>query len=252
MIYVIRLSYDANPILQRARYGQETTTFSPHPLRVLSTHLTDIAHSVPIHLLPGPSDPTGTILPQQALPRAMFGPASSYSSFTCETNPTYIRIGAHDAPAPAANGKAASTSKSKSSPSTPARTLLVHAGQPLDDMFRYLPSPPATRLALAESTLRWRHVAPTAPDTLWCHPFFTADPFVLAETPHVYVAGNQPAFCTKMVVERGADGQQRRCRVVLVPGFKESGVLVLVNLRTLDVRTVRFGVHGMRSGGEAS
>lgn len=43
----------------------------------------------------------------------------------------------------------------------------------------------------------------------------------------------------------------KRCRVVLVPGFKQSGMLVLVNLRTLAVRTVSFAVHGMSHGGTA-
>ena len=215
-----------------------------------------MAHSIPIHLLPGASDPTGTILPQQALPRAMFGAASSYASFSCETNPAYIRIGPHSPASTESegttNGKASS---SKAKPSNPAslvsRTVLVHSGQPLDDMFRYLASPPATRLALAEATLSWRHIAPTAPDTLWCHPYFTTDPFVLAETPDLYLVGNQPEFRTKLVVDaRGAGtAAPARCRIVLVPGFKQSGLVVLVNLRTLAVRTVCLAVHGMRSGG---
>lgn len=179
----------------------------------------------------------------------MFGGASSYSSFACETNPAYIRIGPHSPASTASdskpNGKASSSKAAPSNPSPVSRTVLVHSGQPLDDMFRYLPSPPATRLALAEATLSWRHIAPTAPDTLWCHPYFTTDPFVLAETPDLYLVGNQPAFRTKLVAEAGA----ARCRIVLVPGFKQSGLLVLVNLRTLAVRTVCLAVHGMRSGG---
>ena len=181
----------------------------------------------------------------------MFGAAASYASFSCETNPAYVRVGAFEAAS--ANGKTngkASSSKSKSSSSsssTPTPTILVHSGQPLDDMFRYLPTPPVTRLAIAEATLRWRHIAPTAPDTLWCHPYFTTDPFVLRETPDLYIVGNQPEFRTKLVRERDA-----RCRIVLVPQFKKTGTVVLVNLRTLDVRTVSFAVKGMSSGGEMS
>ncbi|KAH9951352.1 DNA polymerase alpha/epsilon subunit B-domain-containing protein [Amylocystis lapponica] len=211
------------------RYGYDTTHFSPHPTLSLSAHLLDIARAMPVHLLPGASDPSGTILPQQPLPRAMFGAAAAFASFSCETNPP-----------------AASTSVSAAH----ARTLLVHAGQAVDDMYKYVASPPATRLGLAAATLRWRHTAPTAPDTLWCHPFFGADPFVLAETPDVYVVGNQPRFATRVVSERG-EGGERRCRVVLVPGFRETGVLVLLNLRTLAVRTVQFAVQGMSAGGGA-
>ena len=182
----------------------------------------------------------------------MFGAASSYGSFSCETNPAYIRIGAYQDPPASTNGNASSSKPKPNGPSkTPSRTILVHSGQPLDDMFCYLPSPPVTRLSIAESTLRWRHLAPTAPDTLWCHPYFTTDPFVLTETPDIYVVGNQPEFRTKLVREGKGKKDEKRCRIVLVPAFKQSGTVVLVNLRTLNVRTVTFAVHGMESGGEA-
>ncbi|OCH95642.1 hypothetical protein OBBRIDRAFT_745437 [Obba rivulosa] len=241
------------------RYGNDNASFSSHPTQNLSAHLVDIARSMPIHLLPGASDPSGTILPQQSLPRAMFGHAAAFSSFSCETNPTYIRIGtglASDSAATAsvAHGKgkqaATSTADSASTSSAPARTFLVHSGQPLDDLFKYMPTPPITRLTLAERTLHWRHLAPTAPDTLWCHPYFTADPFVITQTPDVYVIGNQPAFATQLVRERAEESaEEKRCRIVLVPGFRKTGTIVLVNLRTLAVRTVQFAVEGMSAGG---
>ncbi|KAI0818851.1 DNA polymerase alpha/epsilon subunit B-domain-containing protein [Irpex lacteus] len=276
------------------RYGQETSTFSPHPIRNLSAYLTDIARSMPIHLLPGPTDPTGTLLPQQPLPRAMFGGAAGYKSFTCETNPTYLCLGGgvEESAQSKQNGSGASKSATSSTP-TYTRNVLVHSGQPLTDILRYLPSsspsssqptadsppspspsePPAspptssfapvTPLAIAEATLKWRHLAPTAPDTLWCHPFLHQEPFVLKETPDLYVVGNMDRFATKLVVEdegdvdeegegeEGGEGGTKRCRIVLVPRFKDSGVVALVNLRTLKVRTVCLAVQGMSAGGGA-
>lgn len=203
---------------------------------------------MPIHLLPGESDPTGAILPQQPLPRAMLGAVSSYSTFSCETNPTYLRI------ASGSEGSSTGPSTSSSSKKQYTRTILANAGQPLSDMFKYLPTPPATRLSIAESTLRWRHIAPTAPDTLWCHPYFTTDPFVIQQTPDIYIVGCQPKFQTSLISERGIPGLKweeadKRCRIVLVPRFSKTGLLVLVNLRTLDVQTVQFDVEGMVSGG---
>ncbi|KAJ7470530.1 DNA polymerase alpha/epsilon subunit B-domain-containing protein [Mycena latifolia] len=218
------------------KYGYDATSFSQHPTLSLSAHLLDIARTMPIHLLPGETDPSGVILPQQPFPRAMFGPVSSYGSFSCETNPTYLRI--------------ASGSESETSNGIP-RTLLVNSGQPVNDMFKYLASPPNTPLSLLESTLRWRHMAPTAPDTLWCHPYFSADPFLISQTPDLYIVGGQRRFGTKMVVESDKDGKpQKRCRVVLVPRFADTGLLVLVNLRTLDVKSVKFGIKGMSGSGE--
>lgn len=181
---------------------------------------------MPIHILPGPTDPSGSILPQQKIPRAMFGSVSSYSSFTCETNPTYLNL------APGSDDDF---------PTSPSRTLLINSGQPLNDMFKYFPSPPTTRLSIVESTLKWRHMAPTAPDTLWCHPYFTTDPFVLTQTPDIYLIGNQPRFQSRLVRDGDEDGGgAKRCRVVLVPEFSKTGVLVLVNLRTLGVRSVKL------------
>ena len=184
-----------------------------------------------IHILPGESDPSGTILPQQALPRAMFGHASSFASFSCETNPTYIRLssGAQE------GDDNADLTAPESSGTIPIRTILATSGQPLNDMCKYVPTAASTRLNLAEETLKWRHMAPTAPDTLWCHPFFTVDPFIITETPDIYAIGCQPRFATRLV----RDGK-RRSRVVLVPSFSETGILVLVGLKSLDVRIVRL------------
>ncbi|ESK85888.1 DNA polymerase subunit delta-2 [Moniliophthora roreri MCA 2997] len=200
------------------KYSYDSTSFSAHPIMGISAHLLDIARAMPVHLLPGENDPSGVILPQQALPKAMFGGAASLSSFNCETNPTYLRLG---------NEKF-------------SRTLLVNSGQPLNDMFKYVSCPPHTRLSLLESTLIWRHMAPTAPDTLWCHPYLGVDPFIIKETPDIYIVGGQQRLITKMVSEK--DG---RCRIIGVPSFADTGVLVLINIRTLKVRKITFETAGM-------
>ncbi|KAK7043698.1 DNA polymerase delta small subunit Cdc1 [Paramarasmius palmivorus] len=196
----------------------DTTTFSTHPIFSLSAHLLDIANAMPVHLLPGESDPSGVILPQQSLPKAMFGSVASLSSFNCETNPAYLRLG---------NEKI-------------TRTLLVNSGQPLNDMFKYVSCPPHTRLSLLESTLMWRHMAPTAPDTLWCHPYLEVDPFIIEETPDIYIVGGQEKLITKMISDRNS-----RCRIVGVPSFANTGILVLINLRTMDVKKITFDAKGM-------
>jgi len=91
------------------------------------------------------------------------------------------------------------------SEAVPVRTILATSGQPLHDMCKYVPTVPTTRLDLAEATLKWRHI------------------------------GCQPRFATRLV----EDGK-RRSRVVLVPSFAQTGILVLVGLKSLDVRIVRL------------
>jgi DNA polymerase delta subunit 2 len=181
-------------------------------------------------MVPGCSDPCGTILPQQAMPRAMFGSVSSLAGFQCETNPALVRIGDD------------LESDPSSASEDPHRLILATSGQTMDDMFKYVRTPPVTRLALAEATLRWRHIAPTAPDTLWCHPYFTSDPFILANTPDFYVIGNQPHFQTKLIED---EEHSRRCRIILLPSFARTGMIVLANLSSSKVRLVQVGSKGM-------
>ena len=113
-------------------------------------------------------------------------------------------------------------------------SFLGSSGQPLDDIMRYLPSD--DRLAALAESLRYRHLAPTAPDTLGCAPFKTSDPFIIKECPHVYFAANQPAFSETLV--EGEAGQ--RVRVITLPDFGATRTIVLVNLRTLECSPVTF------------
>jgi DNA polymerase delta subunit 2 len=67
----------------------------------------------------------------------------------CESNPTWMEIGGRRLV-----GLAIATDSS----------FLGTGGQTVDDIFKYIPGD--SRLAMAQRTLEWRHLAPTAPDTL--------------------------------------------------------------------------------------
>ena len=202
-----------------------------------------------MHILPGADDPSGVILPQQPFPRAMFGQAAAFEGFQCEPNPAWLRVKCGDEPeSPVTKEGGASFSQPSHPPVT--RSILVTSGQPILDMYKYLPTPPSSLVSIAASTLKWRHIAPTAPDTLWCHPYRDRDPFVLQETPDIYLVGGMPRFCTGLVGSEDETVRNGRCcRIVLVPSFSQTGILVLVNMRTLEVRRVDFGVEGLSAGG---
>jgi DNA polymerase delta subunit 2 len=178
---------------------------------------------MPVHVLPGWTDPSGPILPQQAFPRAMLGPVSQFETFHAETNPAHLHF------SPLSDGNPRWT-----------RHLLITSGQTVDDMLKYVKSPPTSRLDLAEGTLLWRHLAPTAPDTLWCHPYFSTDPFVLATAPDVYIIGNQPHAATRTNVSDTGNGHVSRTKIILVPRFCRTGSLVLLNLSNLETRIIKL------------
>ncbi|KAG8711180.1 hypothetical protein FRC09_020743 [Ceratobasidium sp. 395] len=181
-----------------SRVSVSASTSMRQAVESLSDTLQEIART---------NDPTGAALPQQPMPGWIFRLDASEGSdaISMESNPTWIH--------------------------SSGRSVLVHSGQPIDDI--YLHTVETDRMVMACNTLKWRHIAPTAPDTLWSYPYTKEDPFVLDKTPDVYVIGNQPSFATEMVGPT---------RVVLVPEFAKRPLVVLVDSATLEVQTVEFGM----------
>ena len=89
-----------------------------------------------------------------------------------------------------------------------------------------------------QRTLEWQHLAPTAPDTLACYPFFKRDPFVLDDEscPHVLFSGNMDSYGDRLV--KGENGQA--VRLITIPKFNETNSAVLLNLNTLESSEISF------------
>ena len=114
--------------------------------------------------------------------------------------------------------------------------LLAHSGQAVHDVLLYSAGLEPLDV-MRESLLQWRHMAPTAPDTLACYPFYDRDPFVVEATPHLYFCSNPRGdFATS--VEQGV-------RFVAVPDFARNGQCVEVDLSSgeLSCRVITFKVE---------
>jgi DNA polymerase delta subunit 2 len=205
-------------------------------LRGLDVFLTQLAASVPVDVMPGEGDPTNQALPQQPLHPCLFPEAARFAasgSFAAATNPHDFSVGGCD--------------------------FLGTSGQNIDNMRAYmdvasrassdgkdmdtdtevktnLGARGAESLDLMASSLRWQHVAPSAPDTLACYPYKDRDPFYVSSSPHVYFAGNQPAFGARLV----RDGDTKTL-LVSVPDFAATGIVAMVNVDTLECFPARFG-----------
>ncbi|TKX25168.1 DNA polymerase alpha/epsilon subunit [Elsinoe australis] len=210
------------------KYGYDSSAYNSAPTDMLDNWLAGLLPSVPITLLPGDSDPTQAALPQQAMHAALFPRARAYMP----------------APVPGTKKKKGETEAvgwfhSVTNPwegDVDGWRMMATGGQPLEDMCRYLKGD--DRVEIIESTLRWRVLAPTAPDTLWCYPFQEGDAFVIKSCPHVYMAGNQPRFETDLI--EGPNGQA--VRLIAVPKFKETGEIVLLDAETLEPEVVKFEI----------
>ncbi|KAK4272590.1 hypothetical protein QN277_021123 [Acacia crassicarpa] len=181
------------------------------PIKELDILLNQIAVGLPLDIMPGPRDPANYSLPQQPLHRCLFPGSSAYNTFRSCTNPHCFELD--------------------------NIRFLGTSGQNIDDLDKY--SDAKDKLEFMERTLRWRHLAPTAPNTLGCYPFTDRDPFFLESCPHVYFVGNQDKYETRVI--KGSEGQL--VRLICVPKFNETGVAVMLNLRDLECHALSFGTQ---------
>ncbi|KAH8633868.1 DNA polymerase subunit delta-2 [Alternaria alternata] len=204
-------------------YGYDASSYNAAPTTRLDEFLCEILPSLPITMLPGASDPSNVALPQQPLHPALFPKTRLYAEPPIETNTTL-------------NGFDAVTNPWLGD--IDGYRVLGTGGQTVKDLLKYVNR--VKSIDAMEMMLRWRCVAPTAPDTLWCYPFQDDDPLMLKECPHMYIAGCQKKF-EKKVIE-GPAGQ--KVLLISVPKFRTSGKIVLVDMESWDVEVVRLGVKG--------
>ncbi|KAF1920258.1 DNA polymeras-like protein subunit delta-2 [Ampelomyces quisqualis] len=202
-------------------YGYDASAYDCIPSERLDTFLSDILPTLPITLLPGATDPASVALPQQPLHPALFPTARLYAEPPSTGLPSLTGLDTVTNPWDA---------------DIDGFRVLGTSGQTLSDLSKYVDN--VDSLDVMEMMLRWRCIAPTAPDTLWCYPFQDDDPLLVKECPHVYFAGCQGAFGVKKI--EGPAGQE--VLLICVPRFKDSGQVVLVDLETRDVELVRVAV----------
>ncbi|CAL8463006.1 g2540 [Coccomyxa elongata] len=190
----------------QAKQRQQTAALVP--IKDMDMCLTQLAGAMDVDVMAGGTDPANHALPQQPLHPCLLPGAVSFPTLHRVTNPHEFEVD--------------------------GVTFLGTSGQNLDDIDRY--STETERLPILARLLEWGHLVPTAPDTLTAYSFPDRDPFVIDSAPHVLFAGNQPCFATRLV--EGPEGQ--KTRVICIPKFSSSGVLVLVNLSTLKVQPITF------------
>lgn len=234
--------------------------------------LSELAAAVPVDIMPGAGDPANYTLPQQPLHRCLFPGAAAYSSLLRATNPHDFDVDGVTFLGTSGQNvddvyRWAGLSESARGPGWKDGRVWCCLGvvgevcrssadgpqPPAADPSAFLPAlchitplplaPPTPRrysdiedrAAILGKLLQWRHLAPTAPDTLAAYPYFESDPFILESSPHVLFAGGQPAFATGVAEVEGGS-----VRLVAVPNFCTTGCVVLVNLSTLACQPIYF------------
>jgi DNA polymerase delta subunit 2 len=141
------------PSTHHKKYGYDASAYNPTPTAHLDTFLAELLPSIPITLMPGDTDPANTSLPQQGVHAAMFPHARAYAAHPAgyESSETNWFDGVTNPWEGDVEGW----------------RWMGNSGQPIDDILRYVDQAEGEGcLEVMESCLRWRCVAPTAPDTL--------------------------------------------------------------------------------------
>lgn len=134
---------------KKKKYGYDPNAYNAAPTERLDNLLAALLPSIPITLLPGQTDPANVSLPQQPLHPALFPHSRAYSLLPGEASQ---EAGWFDSATNPWQGD------------IDGWRVMASAGQTVDDVFKYVES--EDRIEMMENMLRWRLVAPTAPDTL--------------------------------------------------------------------------------------
>lgn len=78
------------------------------------------------------------------------------------------------------------------------RIIIGTSGQSIEDIIKVTGETDISPLEWLEKSLLWRHMCPTAPDTLLACPYYEKDLFIIKKCPDIYFIGNTDKFETKL------------------------------------------------------
>lgn len=168
-------------------------------LKQLDTFLSECSGIFPVDIVPGELDPTNASLPQQPLSPYLFPKSSSYTALQSVPNPYEFEL--NDV------------------------SFLCTSGQNIAGLSQFVPEG-RSEIDLMKLTLKYRHLAPNAPDALQCIPMQQNDPFILKKLPNIYIVGNTKAFHTSF--------SEEGVRLVTVPKFCNAKSFILIHRFSLE------------------
>lgn len=188
-------------------WNKKERSYTVETLTMIDDYLSKLGKSLPVDVMPGPYDVTSYLMPQQPVHPLLLPKCASVKGIKCTTNPYSATFGSIQ--------------------------VLGTSGRLIQSVQEMSTIDEA--VDILDETLKWRHMIPTSPDTVFSYPFMDHDPFVMEERPHIYFAGNQKTFNTKL-----SEGNGQKTRILSIPSFKLTQTCVIVNLRTLACEVIAF------------
>jgi DNA polymerase delta subunit 2 len=144
----------------RKHYGYDASVYNALPSERFDQFLSDVLPAVPVTLIPGASDPANVALPQQPLHPALFPKSRLYTGPPGQTP---------------ADDESLNTVTNPWEADIEGWRVVGSGGQNVNDVLKYISD--VEGIEVMEMMLRWRCIAPTAPDTLCKRPIIHPVPF---------------------------------------------------------------------------
>lgn len=136
-------------------------------IRHMDDFFAQLSKTIDVDIMPGPSDPSSHLLPQQPFHPCMLPKSSLYATFNCTTNPHRAIYDDNV-------------------------EILATSGQNIDIISKF--SAISDPIEIMKHHLIWGNSAPSAPDNLYSVPYEDDDPHVIDFIPEIYIAGNQDSY----------------------------------------------------------
>lgn len=142
---------------------------SVQAIKHMDNFFAQLSKTINVDVMPGPSDPSSHLMPQQPFHPCMFPKSCMFSTFNCITNPHHAIY----------NGKV---------------EVSATSGQNIDIVSKF--SGISDPIEAMKCHLLWGNCAPNAPDNLYSCPYEDEDPYVIDFIPELYIAGCQEHYRT--------------------------------------------------------
>jgi len=227
-------------------------------LKQLDMLLSTLSSCIPIDIMPGENEPTNLSFPQQPLHSSFFKNTNLSDACQMATNPHYCEIDHLSVLGTSGqnisdilrytdisedgnddddhtNGDAMDEEITETNDSSMNIDGEEEDGDGEDEEEKNSRIK-AEPIDMVERTLKWQHMAPTAPDTLISYPFKDKDPFIIESLPDIYFVGNQSKFSQRLI----EGPNHAKTKIIMIPSFVKTHQLVLLNINTLESFTINF------------
>ena len=176
----------------------------------LDDFINKLTHYISVDLIPSLDDLSSDYFPTPALSEIMFPQSSAClnKTFNLVTNPYSFQLD--------------------------GISFLGTSGDNINTIKQY--STLTNPLEIMELTLEWGHLAPCAPDGIRTYPYKQFDNLVKFNIPDVYFCGSQQQGAMKQKALK-----DKEVIFITVPKFSANGSVVLYNIKTKEMKLLKFG-----------